>query len=119
MKSLILPLFVFIVSAVSAQKIIKIEKASDYSTHVIGNDFEGVIFSATYNGSSLIKDKNLKYTPTEINVIEVEKLIASNMNIIKYKDNQNLFIYKHLKKYLRQYFGYINEKGQKVIYINC
>jgi hypothetical protein len=27
-------------------------------------------------------------------------------------------IHKNLKKYKRQYFGYINEKGEKILYIN-
>jgi len=118
MKNLILPLLTLIVSVVSAQKIIKTEKVTDHSTHVIGNNFEGVIFSDKEISGFLFTKGNKKFTPTENDIIKAERLTTLSLDTIKDVTNQKVYIKRHLKKYLRQYFGYINENGERIISIN-
>lgn len=119
MKKLILPLFLFFVSAVSAQKVIKSEKVTDHSMHIVGDSFEGVIFTKEYNTGSLIDQKSKKFTPSIQEISLSEKLLNQNLDTVKNKWTQSVAIHGNLKKYLRQYFGYINEKGERIIYINA
>ena len=117
MKKLILPTLLVFASLASAQKIKKSERVTDYSIHIIGNSFEGVVFSDKYQ-LTLSFTKGKKFTPTESDIVAVEKMLRSNLDTIQDQTNQNKTIKRHLKHYLRQYFGYINENGDKIIRIN-
>jgi hypothetical protein len=117
MKQLILPIFLLCTSLVFAQKIKKTERVTDYSIHIIGNNFEGVVFSDKYE-LTLSFTNGKKFTPTESDIVAVEKLLNSSLDTIQDQTHQNIFICRHLNHYLRQYFGYINENGDKIISIN-
>ena len=100
----------------SAQKIIKVEKASDHSTYIKGNNFEGVIFDKSYKFS-----KYKGFTPTTKQIKVFESEIIGELKGIRdnehdaYKMRSITAILKQLSQYRRQYFGYVNEKGYKVI----
>jgi len=117
MKNLMLPLLLIFILNVSAQKVKKVEKVSDYTTYVKGNNFEGVIFSEKYI-NMLSKVNGKKFTPGTNDILIVEKLLPLGLDTIKDATNHKFFVKNHLKKYLRQYFGYIDKNGDKIIYIN-
>lgn len=91
--------------------------AQNVAEHFKTRQFEVAIFPETSNE---IMQQN-RFTPTKEEIIKAE-------NALKYKlketnrglENQynSSIIHKNLKKYKRQYFGYINDKGEKVLYIN-
>jgi len=113
-------------AVVSAQKIIKTEKVTDHSTHVVGDDFEGVVFDGGFNARYPTSEndtvKNNKWYTPSISEIELsENVLRSQIKDIdktaKYPSGNYIFI--HLNKYRRQYVGYTNKNGEKVIYMNC
>ena len=113
-------LMVFFALRVSAQKIIKTKKVSDKSIHVFGNNFEGVIFTEKYSLRFAIAESNGKnFTPTENDILIAEKLVRTGLDTIKNADNHNFVVRSRLKHYWRQYFGYINDKGERIIIINA
>lgn len=80
--------------------------------------FNVVIFSKDYksfkNGDS--------FSPSRENVEEAEKMLRSDLKKLnKEMTNQSSspIIHKKLKKYNRQYFGFVDHKGHKILYINA
>ena len=94
----------------------------DYQNTVIKtNRYEGVIFSKDY--IDLLNNFENRYTPT-INEIDSAEIILRKgiKGINKNRPNQigNCpVIQRKLRKYKRQYFGYIDNNGDKIIFINC
>jgi hypothetical protein len=85
------------------------------------NSSNGVIMPDTSVIYSIPKDVS-RFNPTKEEIIKVEKLLKISITDIN-KDHPNQFnkseyLENNLLKYNRQYFGYINEKGEKVLYIN-
>ncbi|WP_431241111.1 hypothetical protein ACQ9BO_13325 [Flavobacterium sp. P21] len=75
----------------------------------------GVIFPKDYD--SYLFDNSERFTPTSNEIKELEFLLNKNIKAI----NTNKFtplIHKNLDKYNRQYIGFFNEKGERIIYIN-
>jgi len=83
------------------------------------------------NGIILTKDylmppteeKISRFTPTKEDIIAAEIILKKNIKKMN-SSRMNQFghcpvIHRHLKDYFRQYVGVINEKGEKVIHINC
>lgn len=120
MKKLLPILFLVITFKVYSQKVIREEEVTDHSMHVIGNDFEGIIFRENYHQRSgdTAELRIKKFTPSQEDVYAAEVFLRDQ---IKDKINQGdkKYIFSNLKKYRRQYLGYLNDKGEKIVYINC
>lgn len=89
-------------------------KADHYKT----KKFDVAIFPATYFG--LIPGK--RFTPTQQEINKAEIALQNSLKIInKQLVNQSStpVIHKNLKKYKRQYFGYIDKNGDRILLINC
>src|ERR1035437_424001 len=118
MKSLIFPILLFFALTVTAQINIKTERASDHSFYVKGRDFEGVIFSDKYTAARYSDDKSIKqFTPSPDEVLQAESLFREDVSSISTHILKDAFIRKKIKKYLRQYAGFI-QNGQRIIYVN-
>ena len=91
-------------------------------THVKGKGYEGYIFDKTHFVMLSVQQQKSRYTPTNDDVKVAEKLLKRNLQIInKMRVNQTKccpVIDKKLKKYKRQYVGFINENGDKILWIN-
>lgn len=89
---------------------------------VKGKGFKGYIFDADAEVHVYFKEKPGRFTPTKDDIILCEKLVKEYVNFLITEETQGkkLFqaIQKDLKRYVRQYVGFINEKGEKVIWIN-
>ena len=91
---------------------------------VVSKKFKGVIFTESYliipvpSNSAAIK----RFTPTREDIVLAESIITDQIkNLNKDRINQirgNPIIEKNLNSYFRQYVGFINAKGENVIYIN-
>ncbi|WP_020527080.1 hypothetical protein [Flexithrix dorotheae] len=124
MKIISTILFLLIGLSTFAQKVISSKKISKFSTYVKGKNFEGVIFSKEYQMPfSQNPPSEYRFTPT-INDIElVERLLNNHLKEVNKGINQGKnigpTIHKKLKKYQRQYIGFISEKGERYIYLSC
>jgi hypothetical protein len=59
-----------------------------------------------------------RFTPTNDDIISTESLLRAQVNNKKNKGDRK-YIFANLKRYRRQYIGYFNKNGDKVIYVNC
>tara|TARA_R110002074_G_C12161220_1_gene631235 strand:+ start:54 stop:569 length:516 start_codon:yes stop_codon:yes gene_type:complete len=87
-------------------------------------NFEGAIFPKTYD-ILLTENPSIekRFTPTKEEIVELENQLRSQIKKInKNKPNQGKgygpIIHKRLKKYDRQYIGFIDQYGQRVIHVN-
>ena len=92
-------------------------KAQNVAEHFKTKQFEVAIFPE----SSYEIMPGKRFTPTKEEIFEAEKALKSKLK----EANRNLenqynspIIHRNLKKYKRQYFGVINDKGEKILYIN-
>lgn len=97
-------------------------------TKVAGSDnvyletkrFSGTIFSANTKFSDHDSDK--RFTPTIPEIFKAEVLFKNCLTTGK-KDDDGIFVDKKMidkpSAYYRQYVGFLNKKGQKVIFFNC
>ncbi|MEO9872150.1 hypothetical protein [Ekhidna sp.] len=92
---------------------------------VSGKKYRGAIFNSEYAmppWTFTIKEKRFTPTSEEIDKIEVKlKLEINDLNSDGLNQGKGYgpAIHKNLRKYVRQYLGFINEKGERVILINC
>jgi len=94
----------------------------NHSYFVKGEDFKGFVFSKDHFVFMSIEDQIKRYTPSKENIIQLEKLIKINLKEVNTElinqGGDNPIIHKCLKKYLRQYVGFINKNGDKIIWVN-
>jgi len=87
--------------------------------------FCGTIFKNTYPKDKLyiiVTDSANRFTPTIEDIKFAEELLRLQIEKVNHrKINQfgkSQYIDKNLNKYFRQYIGFVNEKGDKIIHIN-
>lgn len=98
------------------------KKVSEQITYVDGGRFKGVIFSADYELPLFDETLKGRFTPTVDEVKRLEKELKARIKEInKSRSNQGRhygpIVDKKLGRYIRQYVGFINDKGEKVIYV--
>jgi len=87
--------------------------------HYKTKEFDCAIFPSS---SQLGFGNVIRFTPTREEIIKAElKLKTQLKKLNKKKLNQSStpIIDKNLSKYFRQYFGYIDNNGNKILFINC
>jgi hypothetical protein len=70
-----------------------------------------------------VTNYNSRFSPTEEEILLAEQLLKEQLKSLN-KDRINQSwdcptIHKSLNKYARQYVGFLNEKGEKIIWINA
>src|SRR2546428_9441114 len=91
--------------------------------HIKGNQFEGYILPKEYT-SDLLSFENLKsrFTPSKEDIIKAEELIKKQLaglnKSLNNQGNECPIIHNNLKKYRRQYLGYITNEGERIIWVN-
>ena len=120
MKSLLIIAFAVYTANVFAQVVIKDKRASGHSIHIWGSDFEGVTFKKNFEPFKSDSLGRRSFTPGREDIESAEALIRRNIDTAQcaiYGTGNELA--KHLTCYTRQYFGYTNKRGEKVIWVNC
>lgn len=109
----------------TAQKISFSEVRSSFHTHIKGSDFEGVVFSKDF-AFPFISDQpaDKRFTPSVAQIEAAEKLLTKDLktlNVAKLRQGGSFgpVIHENLNKFVRQYYGYINDSGDSVVYISC
>ncbi|MCW1146805.1 hypothetical protein [Flavobacterium lacisediminis] len=91
--------------------------AQNVAEHFKTRQFEVAIFPESSNE---IMQQN-RFTPTKEEIIKAENALKFKLKFLNnplINQSRSPIIHKNLKKYKRQYFGYINNKGEKILYIN-
>ena len=91
--------------------------AQNVAEHFKTKQFEVAIFPESSNE---IMQQN-RFTPTKEEIIKAENALKSKLKFINnllINQSSSPIIHRNLKKYKRQYFGYINDKGERILYIN-
>jgi hypothetical protein len=98
------------------------KKISEQTTFINGEQFNGVIFSADYELPIFDHADKGRFTPTVDEVKKFEKELERRIKEIN-KDRPNQgrhygpIIDKRLNRYGRQYAGFINDKGERIIHV--
>lgn len=92
---------------------------SSQNLYIETEKFSGIIFSANnkkYNG------EYRRFTPTIDEIFNAEKIFERCLALGK-KDSNGIVVDKKMiqspQNYYRQYIGFYNQKGEKVIHFNC
>jgi hypothetical protein len=91
--------------------------SQNIAEHFKTKQFEVAIFPESSND---LMQQN-RFTPTKEEIFKAENALKSKLKYINnplINQSSSTIIHKNLKKYKRQYFGYINDKGEKILYIN-
>ena len=96
-----------------------VEKPTDYSTVIEKGRITGVIFSKSGLCFLCLENKE-RFTPTIDDIEKSENILNQNLKtknsqLINQGDNCPV-IHNNLKAYRRQYFGYLDSEGNKIIY---
>ncbi len=90
------------------------KQADHYKTH----KFDVAIFPASY--FDLIPGP--RFSPTRQEIEKAELVLNSNLQDLNRQlvnQSSTPIIHKKLSKYKRQYFGYIDQNGNRILLINC
>lgn len=92
---------------------------SQESTLIKGKDYIGYAFNKDHFVFMSIDNQKERYTPTQENIIQAEKIVKDSIN--NYLKREKIYTHSikqnKLKKYKRQYVGFITKNGDIVIYI--
>jgi len=123
-SGLVLMLIFFSISS-SAQKVSFSEKKSSKHTYVKGTGFEGVVFSGEFVFPFLEHQSGDKrFTPTQAEVEKAEQILLKNIESLnkarsKKSDDEGPVIDRNLDHYIRQYYGYFSDVGDRIVFISC
>ena len=89
---------------------------------VEGKNYKGYIFEASYDILMSVKDQKSRYTPKPEEIEKVECLISDQLEGLN-GDRLNQvdgcpIIHSKLKKYTRQYVGFVNNNNERIVWVN-
>ncbi len=108
-----------------AQKVTSSDQYSRHMNHIIGEGFEGVVFSSSFPFPFIDSiDSPQRFTPTLAEIEQAESIFTANISELnKLHLNQGgtkgPVIEDNMSKYIRQYFGYLTDDNERIIYISC
>lgn len=112
-KQILLLLFLVNVSIISL---------GQSTRQISAETYKGYIFDSGYFVFKSIHHQKMRYTPSNIDIAKAERILKQYIkNVNRSKGNQSgdcPRIDLYLKRYTRQYVGFINKKGEKIIWIN-
>ncbi|MBL7996975.1 hypothetical protein JNM05_16535 [bacterium] len=90
--------------------------------NIKGHDFEGIILTAGYIMPQPSDTIINRFTPTREEIEFLEKIIEDSIKYLNRdrlnQDNSNPVIDENLHKYFRQYVGFLDANGNKIIFVN-
>lgn len=93
---------------------------SQESKLVTGKGYTGYAFNEEHFVFMSVDNQKERYTPTKEDITQIEKILKDSINsVLKKQKYCNSSINRNtLKKYKRQYVGFITKNGDVVIWIN-
>ncbi len=87
--------------------------------------FRGTAFDSSYSNEKLFLPATFtlkKFTPTKQDIVLAEQILKQQIEKANHRRMNQVgrkqYIHQNLNKYFRQYAGFINENGDRVIHIN-
>lgn len=93
-------------------------EAQNVAKHYKTSKFDAAIFPA----NSLDMIPGTRFTPTKLEIDTVEFVLAKQiktLNTPQINQHNSPVIHENMGKYRRQYFGYLDELGHRILIINC
>ena len=113
----IISILFFLVSCSSTFKIV--EEPTNYSSVIEKGRVTGVIFKENGDCFLCLQDKE-RFTPTIAEIEKAEQILKKKLKTVNGQRMNQIdncpIIHKKLTSYRRQYFGYIENNGNKIIY---
>lgn len=99
------------------------QPSAKYAAVVQGVNYEGYAFNEDFETDITVENQAGRFTltPAEIDTVErlIKKKIAKMNHTHEHQPNKECqLIDEHLDKYKRQYIGFINDEGDKVVWVN-
>lgn len=117
-KFVIILFYCTLISCKSTFKVI--EKPTDYSIVVKKGRVEGVVFLQNADCFAFLQDKE-KFNLSTNDINKAEGILKQKLASINFQRMNQVgscpIIHKNLKSYRRQYFGYIDENENKIMYV--
>jgi hypothetical protein len=92
------------------------------SVNVNGKGYHGYTFDSSHFVFASIKDQHSRYTPSTADIEEAEYVLRKKLKLAKWPELNRVddcpIIHEKLGKYCRQYVGFINAAGHKVVWIS-
>lgn len=92
---------------------------------VKSSKFRGTLFTNSYPSDSLFIENTesvIRFSPTAMDIALAESIVKKQLRETnKIRLNQigkRQYIHRNLDKYFRQYVGFVNNKGDRIIHIN-
>lgn len=113
-----------ILALLSCSTAIKFESSSNSNIIPIQyKNINGIVLNKDYDLIFLTGNEVIRFDPTKEDLLKAEIILKDN---IKERNKSQMMnqgddcpiIHRNLNKYFRQYFGVINNKGEKIIHIN-
>ncbi|MCR4829217.1 MAG: hypothetical protein K5864_07135 [Bacteroidales bacterium] len=119
--TLILGLTMLISSAAMAQEYVVPEEVW-YHTEVMGSNYHGYVFNKDWEVDILVENQDGRFTPDDIDIAKAEKMMQKKIAYLN-REHENQegmcpIIDEHLTKYTRQYVGFTDIHGYKIVWIN-
>ena len=93
---------------------------SQNSTYIREIGYSGYVFDKGHFIFMNVENQKERYTPTKENIAQVETLLKDSISyILKYQNKCKSLINKNtLKKYRRQYVGFLTKDNDIIIWVN-
>ena len=122
-KTVAIALSLILAVQASAQKKPQQQPSAKYATYVAGTNYEGYAFNEEFETDITVENMAGRFTLSSADIDTLERLMKKKIAKLNHTHNHQAsmecqLIDEHLEKYKRQYIGFINEDGDKVVWVN-
>jgi hypothetical protein len=125
MRKLLLQVIILTLLTGCKTSIITFQTSDPQKIGVKAAKFRGTVFDSTYSNEKLYVHDHIafrKFTPTKHEIAAAERILKNQIKTVNERKPNQLghkqYIDQNLNKYFRQYVGYFNKDGHRVIRIN-
>lgn len=94
-----------------------------YHTEVLGSNYHGYVFNKEWDVDILVENQDGRFTPEDVDIAMAEKLMQKKLAYLNrnHENQEGLcpIIDEHIRKYTRQYVGFTDINGARIIWINA
>ncbi|MBO4741366.1 MAG: hypothetical protein J5605_06950 [Bacteroidales bacterium] len=123
LKTTAMALMLITLTAQAQQKRPQQQPSEKYATAVTGTNYEGYAFNEEFETDITVENQAGRFTLSTEDIAILEKLLQKKIAKLNHSHNHQAsmdcqLIDEHLEKYKRQYIGFINYDGDKVVWVN-
>lgn len=121
-RTSLIPIFILLFfNTINAQDYI-VPEETWYHTEVMGSNYHGYVFNKDWEVDVMVENQDGRFTPEDIDIARAEKLMQKKLAYLN-RNHENQegmcpIIDEHITKYTRQYVGFTDIHGFKIIWIN-